>query len=389
MPTKDYPSEKFVRSLIYLPYARIAVFEYPQILGNGQASWYAYKKGNYAASPDFPKGSRLRIFNSLKPEKFVDVEINDYGPNRDIHPDRVVDLEKTAFSKIASLGEGTVKINILPLYIAPVDGKVLGVPAKGLVPGLNINSPSAVILNANSGKIIWAKNSTTSLPIASLTKMVSAKVFLDTNPNFKEVVSYKTADEEYNYKYANKWEIARLKVADGETMTIEDLFYSALVGSANNAVESLVRVSGLTRDEFIARMNQAAKEIGANSANFVEPTGLAPENISSAQDYALISSKVLANPIIEKASKTRTYNFTTINTKIPHYIKNTNPLISSNGIKVTGSKTGYLHEAKYCLMTKAENENNKVIVVTLGTPTRTESFSETKELIDFGLSNIQ
>ncbi|KKR30945.1 MAG: Peptidase S11 D-alanyl-D-alanine carboxypeptidase 1, partial [Candidatus Falkowbacteria bacterium GW2011_GWF2_39_8] len=191
LPTKDYPNEKFVRSLIYLPYARIAVFEIPQILSNGQASWYSYKKGNFAASPDFPKGSRLRVYNTLKPEKFVDVEINDFGPNRNIHPERVIDLEKTAFSKLASLGEGTIKINIQPLYIAPIDGKTLGVPAKGLTPGFNINSPSAVILNASSGKIIWAKNSTTSLPIASLTKLVSAKVFLDTNPNLKDVVSYK------------------------------------------------------------------------------------------------------------------------------------------------------------------------------------------------------
>lgn len=390
LPTKDYSSENFVRSLIYLPYARIAVFEFPNVLSSGQASWYSYKKGNFAASPDFPKGSRLRVFNTDNPNKFVDVEINDFGPNRDIHPTRVLDLEKSVFSKLAPLGQGSVNINVQPLYIAPVNNKTLGVPAKGLTAGLNINSTSAVVFNSLTGKIIWEKNSTTSLPIASLTKLVSAKVFLDTNPDLKRVVAYSIADEEFNYLYASKWEIAKLKVTDGETMTIEDLFYSALVGSANNAVESLVRVSGLTRDEFIARMNSEVKNMGASSSKFIEPTGLAPENVSSALDYAVISKKVLENPIIEKASKTISYSFTTINTKIKHNLKNTNPLTSSSLIKVTGSKTGYLNEARYCLMTRVEGKNNnQLIVVTLGTPTRAGSFNETKELIDYGLYKTQ
>ncbi|MEK7097483.1 MAG: hypothetical protein AAB906_01395, partial [Patescibacteria group bacterium] len=63
MPTTDFPDKKFVRSLIHLPYARIAVFENPNALTVGKASWYKYKSGNYAASPDFPKGTKLRVTN--------------------------------------------------------------------------------------------------------------------------------------------------------------------------------------------------------------------------------------------------------------------------------------------------------------------------------------
>jgi D-alanyl-D-alanine carboxypeptidase (penicillin-binding protein 5/6) len=85
----------------------------------------------------------------------------------------------------------------------------------------------------------------------------------------------------YNHLYVTPGQEARLRVKDGETMTINDLLYSALVGSANNAVESLVRVSGLSRDQFVERMNSQAKTWGATNTKFIEPSGLAPENVSS------------------------------------------------------------------------------------------------------------
>lgn len=116
LPTKDYLEQKFVRSLIHLPFARIAVFENPEILTTGQASWYKYKNGNFAASPDFSKGSILRVYN-IENNKFIDVKINDYGPHRGLHPNRAIDLDKIAFSKIASLKTGIINVKIEPLFI--------------------------------------------------------------------------------------------------------------------------------------------------------------------------------------------------------------------------------------------------------------------------------
>ena len=83
-------------------------------------------------------------------------------------------------------------------------------------------------------------------------------------------------------------------------MTVEDLLYSTLVGSANNTAESLVRASGLSRAEFVARMNSMAKELGAYNTRFVEPSGLSPDNVSSAYDYAIISREIFKNSLIEK-----------------------------------------------------------------------------------------
>jgi len=387
LPSKE--QKGMVSADIFLTYARVAVFEYPEILTTGRASWYKYKNGLFTASPDFPKGSRLRVINSAN-NKFVDVVVNDFGPDRTKHPDRSVDLDKVAYKKIAALGTGIIKVRVEPLYIASINGASLGISKSGAGTEPRLASKSGIVINSKTGELLWGKAATTTMPLASLTKLVTAKVFLDTRPSLGRIAAYSKQDEEYNYRYAEAWSVARLKVKDGETMSIEDFFYAALVGSANNTIESLVRLSGLTRDEFIARMNQQAADWGASSTHFVEPTGLSPENVSTVADYAIIAGKALDHPIIEKASKMKSYEFYTRNTKKRHLIKNTNPLVSLINLTVTGSKTGYLDEAGYCLMTRAKNSRNReVIAVTFGSPSRAVSFSETEQLLRYGLRQLK
>lgn len=385
LPTTDHPEGQFVRSLIHLPFARIAVFSFPEVLTVGKASWYAYKGGNYAASPDFPKGSRLRVTN-LETKNFVDVEINDYGPDRSLFPDRAIDLDKIAFSKIASLGEGVINVRVEPLEIADVDSSsVIAIPDRGIGPNPFISSKSAIIMNEDTGSVLWSKNSTTTLPLASLSKIIAIKVFLDQNISLDKEVAYKASDADYNYEYCEPWESAKLKVADGETMTVEDLIFTSLVGSANNTIETLVRVSGIPRQQFIQEMNDYVKSLDTKSTHFVEPTGLAPENVSSALDYAIITRDALKNSLIAKASSIQEYKFTTINTKIPHTIKNTNHILRTNKYRITGSKTGYLDEAGYCLMIRATDRNGQnLIIASFGATTRGTSFDETETLINFG-----
>lgn len=389
LPTKDYPEERFVRSLIHLPFARIAVFSQPGVLMVGKASWYSYKSGNFSASPDFPKGSRLRVTN-IENDKFVDVEINDWGPDRYLHPDRVVDLEKNAFMKIASLGAGIIDVKVEPLYITPDDkGEILGVSEEGVGELPSIGLLAGVVMNEKSGEIYWEKNATNTLPLASLTKMLAIKVFLDTKPSLNRVVAYSDKDAEYNYQYCKPWESAKLNIEDGETLAIEDLVYAALVGSANNAVETLVRVSGLSRAQFIEKMNKTAKSYGASTTHFVEPTGLSPENVSSPLDYAIITKEVLKHPLIEKACTMEEYRFTTINKEVPHLIRNTNKIIRTDKFAVNGSKTGYLDEAGYCLMTRVKaSPDANIIVATFNASSRNQSFEETEKLIQYGLRQL-
>jgi serine-type D-Ala-D-Ala endopeptidase (penicillin-binding protein 7) len=383
LPTKDNSSKGIVSATTTLTFARVAVFSMSKVIIQGSASWYKYKSGDFAASPDFPKGSKIKVINT-KNNKSVVVTINDYGPDRLKHPDRVLDLEKVAFKKIAALGAGTINIRIEPLYIAP--GSLynnVGNLAKRYYSEPQFSVKSAVALNEKTGDIIWEKHSASSSPLASLTKIVAIKTFLDTKPTLSTVVAYSIKDEQYNYEYCQPWESAKLKIADGETLTIGDLVYTSLVGSTNNTIETLVRVSGLTRDKFIEQMNINAQDWGASSTHFVEPTGLSPDNVSSPLDYAIITKEVLNNPIVQKTDTMSEYKFTTINKKVSHRIKNTNQFIELNRYKITGSKTGYLNEAGYCLMTRVEDGKNSIIVVTFGASTRAQSFQDTYDLINY------
>lgn len=389
LPTVDYPGESFVRSLIHLPFARLAVFANPEALAIGRASWYKYKGGLFAASPDFPKGSKLRVYNTAN-NKFVDVIINDFGPERKLHPDRVIDLDYVAFKKLAPTGAGIIDVRVQPISVIAENNKILGIAESGAKAEFSLTAKSAIAMDEQTGEILWRKNATSTLPLASLTKLVAVKVFLDTRPTLSREIAYSLKDEEYNYEYVNKWESARLKLADGDTLTIEDLLYAALVGSANNAIETLARVSGLKRDEFILKMNQEAALWGAAATRFIEPTGLSPENVSSALDYAIITKEVYTNPIIQKASVMHQYKFTTLNTKKPHTITNTDKLLGVSSLNITGSKTGYLDEAGYCLMARVKNNSGQeIIAVTMGVNSRQNSFDETEQLLKYALKMIK
>lgn len=383
--TTDFPDKNYVTAKITSPRGRLVVLANPDILAIGTASWYKYKNGNFAASPDFKKGSVLRVTN-LANGKYVDVTINDYGPERAKHPDRVIDLDRVAFSKIASPKDGLIKIKIEPLkVIAPTTNKsqlqVANTPA--------VSASSAIIIKESDGSIIWGKDENKVAPLASLTKLVAAKVFLDLRPSLDKVVTYKYQDEKYNYEYCRPWESARLTVKDGETLTIADLLYSALVGSANNAVESLVRVSGLSRADFIKKMNESVKEWGAQNTKFVEPTGLSPDNVSSPFDYAIISKEVFTNPLLKKISITKTYSFKTVNTKKAHKLTNTNQLLRSGLYPIIGSKTGYLDEAGNCLMTRVEGAKDNLIIVNFGSSSSAASFFDNEQLIRYGLRQLK
>jgi len=114
VPSKNDIKNKIIKAYIHLPYARLAVFEDNNILQTGTATWYKYKGGLFAASPDYPKGTKLKVTNIGKDSpnkgKSVIVKINDYGPDRAVYPDRIIDLDKVAFKKIGNYRGGTIEV---------------------------------------------------------------------------------------------------------------------------------------------------------------------------------------------------------------------------------------------------------------------------------------
>jgi D-alanyl-D-alanine carboxypeptidase len=390
LPTTDYPAEQKVVASLKQTSARLAVFSKKGVLTVGKASWYKYRGGLFAASPDFPRGSKLRVTN-LDNGKSVEVTVNDWGPERDKHPDRVVDLDKEAFTALAPTSAGVINVMVSPLEILPdANGRVLGVKSEAVGSSPKLSARSVVIMNETTGEVIFDKNGIAKAPLASLTKIVAMKVFLDLEPNLEQVVSYKTQDEKYNYLYCKPGESAKVKLKNGEKIKIKDLFYSALVGSANNAVESLVRVSGISRDEFVERMNSQARSWNARDTHFIEPTGLSSSNTSSAYDYAVIMKEALKNDYISKVSITPSYTFKTVSGS-KHTIKNTNKLVLDQSVPslkaekfaINGSKTGYLVEAGYCLATRVKSGIDNFIIVSMGATTRAKSFNEMADLIKY------
>lgn len=111
LPSQNILERKMIRAPLHLPYARLAIFENPNIMEVGVASWYAYKSCNCAASPDWPKGTKLKV-TDLEDNDYVVVTVNDYGPDRSIHPDRVIDLDIVAFKKIAPKYMGLIRVRV-------------------------------------------------------------------------------------------------------------------------------------------------------------------------------------------------------------------------------------------------------------------------------------
>ncbi len=379
--SQDHPDERYVSALVTSTSGQVALLANPEILSIGQASWYKYKNGLFAASPDFLKGTVLKVTN-LDNGKSVQVTVNDYGPDRARFPERAIDLDKVAFEKLASTGAGIIRVKVEPIKAIAASGLA---KASQLQDQPSLTASSAVIVAADSGRVLWGKEADKAAPLASLTKLVAATVFLETKTSLDKVVSYKYQDEKYNYEYCKPWESARLRVKEGETMTVKDLLYSSLVGSANNAVESLVRASGLSRTAFIARMNELTKGWGATHTKFVEPTGLSPDNVSSPSDYAIIMKEVMKDSLLAKISATTKYTFSTINTKQPHTLRNTNQLLNTSQYKITGSKTGYLDEAGYCLATEVASEKGGLIVINFGSKSKADNFADNERLIKYGL----
>jgi serine-type D-Ala-D-Ala endopeptidase (penicillin-binding protein 7) len=243
-----------------------------------------------------------------------------------------------------------------------------------------------LVMNAANKNILLEKNSKQVLPIASLSKLIAAKIFLGTKPDLKKIVVYKKADEEQNERYAKDWEISKLKLKDGDKLSINDLLRFSLVGSTNNTIETLVRISGLKREDFIDKMNDYALKLGASSTVFVEPTGLSPKNVSSARDYAIIIKDVLADPNISPITVLTSYQ-TRISDRVLR-VYNTDKLILKSKYRIIGSKTGHLDEAGYCLALKTAYNKKEYIFVILGSATRESNFQSAENLMSYAYRKL-
>lgn len=239
-----------------------------------------------------------------------------------------------------------------------------------------ISARSAVMLDASTGEVLYQKDATRQHSMASLTKMMTALVFLEHNPGWQKEVTMAGSDNVGG---------ATVGLNPGEVVTVRDLFATMLVGSRNNAVMALVRASGLSESAFVAAMNVKAEQLGLSQTHFEEPTGLSAGNMTSALDYAKLSKKALEKSEIRWFSALPMYGFSTKNTHRALAVSNTNKLVRGYH-SLVGGKTGFTYEAGYCLMTwlkETSGRSGEIINVVLGDPSYSSTFSDTRRLSDW------
>jgi D-alanyl-D-alanine carboxypeptidase len=242
-----------------------------------------------------------------------------------------------------------------------------------------LSAKAASAIGTMSGERLLSFHDEERHPIASITKLASAIVFLEQNIPWDRTITYQKKDERIG---------SRVSLRIGETWTVRNAFESMLVGSANNATMSLVHASGLSEKEFVQRMNAWVRERGMTNTNFVEPTGLDERNISTAYDVALLAREAFQNASIAQSTGRISYTFKTRNAKRRHVIRTTNRLQERTD-DIRRGKTGYTDEAGYCLVvqTRETEKHGSYIATVLGNRSSNERYQDMHMLTDMLLTS--
>lgn len=248
--------------------------------------------------------------------------------------------------------------------------------------GIDLTARSAIVVDVKSGKILFEKGYDTQNSIASITKLMTALVFVDHNPGWEKEITLEQQDERVG---------AAPKIYRGESVSIHDLFYSSLVGSDNNATIALVRATGLGEANFVKRMNEKAAELGLEKTYFVEPTGLHEGNISTALDVSKLIYHATQHPKIAHATTQPTYTLNILNKDSARRIYNTDKLLDTyinQAFTILGGKTGFTYEAGSCLgIAVKDKSENDIIVVVMGSKNNEYRFKEVKGLTQWTFDN--
>ena len=254
------------------------------------------------------------------------------------------------------------------------------------LPDPTVSAISAIIIDEKTGEILYEKNIDEQRSIASLTKLITASVFLDNDPDLNSLVVY-------DNKYETSPKGAHLYVADDDVMTLENIFYSTMVGSCNNAAKAIgYNTPNLTFNEVVAAMNQKATDLGLSKTQFLDPTGLNPGNQSTAYEYALLAREAFKYPLIAAGSTLQNYSFSEVSSadwRVDHSITSGNNLLF-NGLYITGTKTGFLYESLYTYVVRSKDSQTgeEVIVVLLGNESKSDRWSDAKQLVSWGLDAL-
>jgi serine-type D-Ala-D-Ala endopeptidase (penicillin-binding protein 7) len=244
-----------------------------------------------------------------------------------------------------------------------------------LVP--DIRAAAAIILDPKSGQILWQENAQDKRSIASITKVMTAVVFLEDSPDLSQTITVERGDV-----YAASTTYLRAN----DRLTLDNVLHLTLIASDNAGARILARVSHGGTTSFVERMNTKAIELGLDSTSFTDPSGLRAENVSSAYDLSRLITYAATDertgPILAPIMRTAEYKVETARRIIP--IHNTNRLVMDGDVEVMGGKTGFISKAGHCLATLLRMPTgNEVAVVVLGASSNPGRFWETRHLFNW------
>ena len=221
---------------------------------------------------------------------------------------------------------------------------------------LELKSSVALVLDQDTNEVLFSKNSQAVLPIASLTKLMTALIVTEAKQPLNEAITV-TQDDVDTEKNSR----SRLKV--GTQLNREEMLHLALMSSENRAAHALGRYYPGGIDVFVAAMNRKAQDLGMTDTHYVEPTGLSSRNQSSARDLAMLVRAAHQHQIIREFSTSPEYEVELGNR--PTQFRTTNALVRSPSWDISLQKTGYITEAGRCLVMQAKFAGRQLIMVFL------------------------
>lgn len=242
----------------------------------------------------------------------------------------------------------------------------------------SISARQAILIDAETGEILYEKNASSKAYPASTTKIMTALVAIETveklNSDFTQEVEVPTE--------AVDIEGSSIYLAPGETISLEDLLYGLMLRSGNDAATALAYIIGGNQEKFVDMMNLKSREIGCINTHFLNPSGLFDEDhYTTVTDMALIAQAAMKNKTFKKISSAETWKASRASDKY-NYFYNKNKVVhqydGGNGIKI-----GYTKASGRTLVASAERDEKQLICVVMGAP---NWFKDSYKLMDYGFS---
>lgn len=252
--------------------------------------------------------------------------------------------------------------------------------------GPQIGAQAAILMDANTGVILYSKNIHERLYPASTTKIMTALLAMEKG-NLDDIVEFS-----HDAVFSVPADGSNMGMDEGESITLEECLYGIMVASANEAANAAGEYISGSIDNFVTLMNERAQEIGCTDTHFVNPNGLHDsQHYTSAYDLALISSLFFRNEMLCKISNTARYHFEATATQPDDFYKNNKHKLVNGEIPyegILGGKTGYTDDSRQTLVTCAEQNGMRLVCVVFKEETP-DQFTDTVELFDYGFHNFQ